>query len=311
MTIENEMLKLVEVSKMYYEDNKTQAEIAKVLGVSRPLISKMLNRAKEIGIVKIEIRELFSSNDLLMKQMKEIFNIRGGLIVPEAKTEYITQQTILSHGIKYIKEELPKVSNVGIGWGYTIGNIIEEIQKSEDNCTFKGEVYPLVGMANIPNKGYHPNELISVFSNSTGFSPVFLYAPAFPTSSEERDIYLKTENYQSMEKKWDNIDTIILSVDNYPQVPDQATAIRFGKKLTKEKAIGSFLSYYFNKDGEIIKSDSDYVIQIPLEKLKKAKKVIAICSDSSIDSITGALKTGYITHVITDEKKATQIIINK
>jgi DNA-binding transcriptional regulator LsrR (DeoR family) len=79
----SEMTKLVEVSKMYYENNMTQAEIARKIQVSRPLVSKMLSRAKELGIVKIEIRSLFSSNDLIMGQIKNIFNIKGGLVVPQ------------------------------------------------------------------------------------------------------------------------------------------------------------------------------------------------------------------------------------
>ncbi|WP_255624814.1 hypothetical protein [Clostridioides sp. ES-S-0108-01] len=38
----------------------------------------------------------------------------------------------------------------------------------------------MVGMVNIPNKGYNPDELISAFSNSAGFSPVFLYVLVSP-----------------------------------------------------------------------------------------------------------------------------------
>ncbi|MCT4604892.1 MAG: transcriptional regulator [Marinisporobacter sp.] len=307
----SEMTKLVEVSKMYYENNMTQAEIARKIQVSRPLVSKMLSRAKELGIVKIEIRSLFSSNDLIMGQIKNIFNIKGGLVVPQGKTEYITKQTVLNHSIRYIKDMLPEINKIGLGWGYTVGALVDELGKIEDGTMYEGEICPLIGTANIPNKGYHPNEMVRIFSNNTGLKPFFMHAPAFPTTKEEKNIYLQTENFRTISEQWDDLDAVIMSVGSFPSVPDQATAIRFGKKLIKEKAVGVFLSYYFNKEGKIIKSENDHVMHIPLDKLGRSKKVIAICIDTSVDAIIGALRTGFITHIITDEKIATEVIMNK
>ncbi|WZL74561.1 sugar-binding domain-containing protein [Clostridiaceae bacterium 35-E11] len=70
-------------------------------------------------------------------------------------------------------------------------------------------------------------------------------------------------------------------------------------------------SYYYNKEGQIIKSEDDHVIHIPLEKLSRARKVIAICTDASVDAIIGALRSGFITNIITDERTATDVIMNK
>ena len=56
-TAEAEVQKLVEVARMYYERNMTQAEIAAKLGVSRPLVGKLLEKAREMGIVNIEIKD--------------------------------------------------------------------------------------------------------------------------------------------------------------------------------------------------------------------------------------------------------------
>ncbi|MCT4595794.1 MAG: transcriptional regulator [Anaeromicrobium sp.] len=307
----NEVAKLVEVSKMYYEDNMTQAEIGRKIQVSRPLVSKMLSRAKELGIVKIEIRSLFSSNDLIMGQIRNVFNIKGGVIVPQGKTEYITKQTVLNHSIQYIKDMLAETKSVGLGWGYTIGALVDGLEKIEDASRYEGEICPLIGTANIPNKSYHPNDLVRIFSNSTGLKPSFIYAPAFPTTKEEKDIYLQTENFRSIDEQWDSLDIVIMAVGNFPSVPDQATASRFGKKLIQEKAVGVFLSYYFNKDGKIIKSKDDHVMHISLEKLSRAKKVIAICINASVDAIIGVLRTGFVTHIIMDEKTATEVIMNK
>ena len=89
--------KMVEIAKMYYEENLTQNDIAKRLGVSRPLVSKMLADAREAGIVTIQIKSPFVSNEFLMEEIKKIYNIDGGMVIPQSDTDYLTDQVILNN----------------------------------------------------------------------------------------------------------------------------------------------------------------------------------------------------------------------
>lgn len=47
--------KLAYVARRYYLDDQKQSDIAQELGVSRPLVSRMLSEARELGIVEIKI----------------------------------------------------------------------------------------------------------------------------------------------------------------------------------------------------------------------------------------------------------------
>lgn len=44
-----EIRRLIHVASLYYEKEMTQSEIAKEMNVSRPLVSKMLSRARGYG----------------------------------------------------------------------------------------------------------------------------------------------------------------------------------------------------------------------------------------------------------------------
>jgi len=46
---------LFRIAQMYYEDDLTQEEISKELHISRSNISKMLKRARNVGIVEIVV----------------------------------------------------------------------------------------------------------------------------------------------------------------------------------------------------------------------------------------------------------------
>ena len=53
--------RMVTVARMYYEQDMTQNEIAKVLGISRPLVSILLSEAKACGIVTFQIHDVANS----------------------------------------------------------------------------------------------------------------------------------------------------------------------------------------------------------------------------------------------------------
>ena len=43
---------LVHVAQLYYHQNLNQSEISKIVGLSRPTVSRMLEEAREVGIVE-------------------------------------------------------------------------------------------------------------------------------------------------------------------------------------------------------------------------------------------------------------------
>ena len=51
----DEMEPLVTAAIMYYQAHRSQEQIARHLGVSRPTVSRLLARARQLGIVRIEI----------------------------------------------------------------------------------------------------------------------------------------------------------------------------------------------------------------------------------------------------------------
>lgn len=306
-----DILKLVEISRLYYERNLTQADIAKRMNISRPAVSKLLSEARIRGIVRIEIKSPLMSDESLLKDLSEAYNLKGGLVVPSGSADgRLNTQLLISQASLYFEKILPDVDKVGLGWGDTMGRIVDGLKDISAGLNKKACVCPVIGSAPNDIKWYQSNELTRVFAEKTGFSPFYLHAPAFPVSLENKKLFLNTIENQDILKLWHELDVIILGIGTYPSVPDQATAARFGDLLRKKKAVGMIATYYFDIDGNIIKSKDDIVIRIALEDFKRADKVFVIGGGGKkINSIRGTLKTGLVTHLITDDRTA-QALIN-
>jgi deoxyribonucleoside regulator len=305
-----DILKLVEISRLYYDGDLTQAEIAKRMNISRPVVSKLLQEARLRGIVKIDIKSPLMSDESLLDELCDVYNLKGGLIVPSGSAdEKFLARLIISQAALYVAKLLSKVTRIGLGWGDTIGRLVDKL-KGPPSVEFGiGYVCPVIGSASNDIKWYQTNELARAFAEKTGFKPHYLHAPAFPGSLENKKLFENTIEYQELSKCWRELEMVILGVGTYPSVPDQATAARFGNLLREKKAVGMIATHYFNRDGKAISSKNDIVIRIARDDLERIDKVFLIGGgEKKINAVRGTLKTGLVNHLITDEKTAQALI---
>jgi DNA-binding transcriptional regulator LsrR (DeoR family) len=305
-----DILKLVEISRLYYERDLTQAEIAKRMNISRPAVSKLLQEARLRGIVKIDIKSPLMSDESLLDELCGVYNLKGGLIVPSGSAdEKLLARLIISQAALYIEKLLSKVTRIGLGWGDTIGRLVDELKGHPSVESGIGYVCPVIGSAPNDIKWYQTNELARAFAEKTGFTPHYLHAPAFPVTLENKKLFENTAEYQKISKHWQELEMVILGVGTYPSVPDQASAARFGNLLREKNAVGMLATYYFNGDGTLIDSKDDIVIRIAAHDLVRIGKVFLIGGGKKkINAVRATLKTGLVNHLVTDEKTAQALI---
>lgn len=304
MSISNKKAeKLLMVAKKYYEEEKTQNEIAKELGVSRPLISRMIHEAREYGIVKIELCPIGSGNNLLLNQVRNLFALKDGIIVRDKANDNETNKMVTEQIIEYLHKEMPHIKNVGLGWGSMMGKVLNCMPLIvPKNGQRQLEIVPLIGNSSVSNRNYHTNESVRIFAEKTGGDAKYLYAPALAENQIEYDTILQLENVKAVEEVWRELDLAVVNIGNYPSTPDFGSAVRFGSLLQEKKVVGRILNYYVTQDGEILNSDHDYAIQIPLQTLANAGTVLGICaSNVTPRALLGALHSGILTAVIAPE----------
>ena len=72
---------MYKIAKMYYSEKLNQSEIAKRVGLSRPQISRYLNRARETGMVEITIYEpLELTKKEIELKLKNLLNLKKVLV---------------------------------------------------------------------------------------------------------------------------------------------------------------------------------------------------------------------------------------
>ena len=294
---QEKLQKLAYVAQRYYLDDWKQSDIAKELGVSRPLVSRMLQEARELGVVKIMVCPPVSQGEALVEQLRRSTSIRDGVLVEDGADDDATNQR-LSQGAVQLLWQL-RSRRLGIGWGHLIGQLVTWLEEHPQLSSTVTDICPLVGNASIPARNYQSNENVRLIAQQLGAAPHFIYLPALPDSLEEKQLLCSSEIYRQIQTQWDKMDTALVNIGNYPSSPDFASLVRYGDLLQQEHTCGRLLVYYFNPQGKVIQSEQDFAIQIPLEQLRRCPNIIGVCSaNTSVRALQGALKSGLFTHLV-------------
>lgn len=289
--------RLAYVARRYYLEDRKQSDIARELGVSRPMVSRLLAEARALGVVEITVHDPETRTARLMERLRRMGSVQGGVLIDDGGDSDGANR-LLSEGAVQLLWQLG-AQRLGVGWGYLIGQIVNWLEQNPQTDSPVTDICPLVGNASIPARNYQSNENIRLMAQQLGAAPHFLYLPALPESLEEKEVLCSTEVYRQIYRQWETLDTALVNIGDYPSSPDFASLVRYGSLLQEQRACGRMLVYYFNEDGHVIQSEQDFAIQIPVDVLSRCQNIIGVCSaNTSAKAVRGALRSGLLTHIV-------------
>lgn len=302
--------RMVTVARMYYEQDMTQNEIAKALGISRPLVSILLTEAKACGIVTFQIHDIANSRQLLVNQLETKFPGIRFQIVPDEANPDDTDNLLAKTAFHFCFHQLTDVKNIGIGWGSMLSRMTTVVEEGTagKNRTDKN-IFPLVGGIRTSYRGYHTNEIVRMIGEKTGSDVHYLYFPAFFEETSDLEYLKGMEDFQFINQLWNDMDVALISISNYPSYPDVGVKYRFGNDLMKKNAVGRLLAYYYDVKGSLIDPWINGAMQPDIQQLQNTDQVVAVCSTQlKPECVIGALLTNVIKTAIIPESLAEKVI---
>ncbi len=307
-----EKREMVRVAKLYYLNGLTQAEIAKKLGVSRPVISKMLQRAKDTGIVEIYIRDETVSMVELEQQLEAALRLDEVIVVPAhgSKNEELIKQQVAKAAAQYLPKWIRNKRRIGISWGTTLYHLVNEYPFERHH---KMKVYPLVGGIGRHRIEIHSNQLAYEFSKKLGGSCEFLYAPAIADSMELKRQLVDSPDIRSILEEARRVELAIVGIGN----PYESTMTEMGylkdedlRQLREGQAVGDISSRFLDRTGKPIDNDLNHrVIGIELDELRQIPIVVGVVSGSNkLEAVWSSLRGDYFDKLIIDEYLAEALL---
>lgn len=291
------------VAKLHYESDMSQVDIAKRMGVSTATISRLLQRARVEGIVRIEIRDIVAP-EALRDRLIAALGLRRAAVV-DAPAAGVLEALAAPLGELLKGAGLGAGSVLAIGWGRAVSAVMQT------------GLPPLPGIITVPATGgmqqhaphFQVNEFVRLAAGHTGGTPHFIHAPYLP-SAETRAAFLADPSIADSVALWDRIDAAIVGVGlpHAVNAPEASAATPSEQLLSN--AVGDVIRHYFDRDGTLIQWDGEArMIAASAAQLRAASLVIGVAAgESKAGAIIGAARAGFITALVTDTRTAEAVL---
>lgn len=291
------------VAKMHYEADMPQVAIAKKLNVSTATVSRMLQRARALGIVKIEVSDPARPDEISEKLVDKLGLKRAAVVDTPSTGVLASLAAPLSDMLK--EEGLSKGSVLGIGWGRAVREVI-----AAGLPRMPGVIaVALNGGLQQPAPHFQINEFVRQAAEQIGGAPRFLHAP-YLSSAELREALLGDALVRQVTSLWDQLDCTIVGVGlpHAINAPEASAATPSEQEIGG--AVGDVIRHYVDLGGNALHWDGEHrMIAATPDQLRKAKLSIGVAAAiEKAPSIIGAARSGMISALVTDTATAQAIL---
>lgn len=297
-----------EVCWHYYVNEMTQAEVAAALGVTRLRVNQAIQRAKSLGVVKVQIESPFLARIELQQQLQSRLGVARAIVAPahrEAYDYHVPAGAALAGYLVDCLRTRPWTT-IGVSWGMTLKAAIERLPRQPQPGL---EIVSMIG-------GTTTGASFNAFGIASGFAERFdaryslLAAPIYLSEGIDREVFLSQEIFEAHFRKCQALDAAVLVVgDISPRSYLVSTGLPTEvepEELAAAGAVGDLLGRFLDRDGvEIDHPLHQRTIGVDLATLATIpEKILAAAGRHKVDIIRAAARRGLVDTLITDDVTA-------
>lgn len=274
---------ILRISKMYYEMDLGQVEIAKKEGISKSTVSRLLKDGKKLGLIEVHIKEPVLSFGELESQLISRFPLKRAVIVPDL----VGDPKILLHDVCLaLAQDLPHFvdddSILGIAWGTTL----ETLSKLLPDIKRRG--VSVIQLNGGYSRAVYESSALNILKNFVACVDGIGYqipAPAVVDASFIADAIKQDSQVAHILSMAERCHTAVFSVGSLtrPSIIYEMGLLSDAQYRDMEAlgCVGDACSHFINAQGDVFDEAWDRrVIAAPLSVIKAAKNKLMVASCS-------------------------------
>lgn len=304
---------LAQVAAMYYEQEMTQNEIGKKLGLSRVKVYRLLREAKVSEVVQIRISWPIERQPQTERALKQSFGLKDVFVL---KTNAANGSPLLRRlgqlGAQYLEQILQDGMTLAICMGSSTYEVINAVSP---DLQAHVRVAQATGSIPFALHEFDSSAIARQLAQKLGGEVLYLSSPLIANSVEAAAVLRNQTDIKHTLAAAAQADVALLGIGNLD--PNKSRFVQGGfmtserlSDLMSEGAVGDMAGQIFTKAGEPYPGPyNQQVIGVSIDDLRRIPTVIAVAAGrQKAAAILGALRTGALKVLVTDDQAAKEVL---
>lgn len=303
---------LGKVCTLYYMRDQTQQEIAELLRLSRPTVSRLLREARALGFVQITVaspRGLFLDLEMRLEDQFRLETVN--VVECQSGSPDDLRRQIGGAAANYLARTLRPGEKIGMAWGTTLSAMVNAMSPMP---TADVRVVQILGGIGPPAAAEHASELVRRLAQLLDARAVLLPAPGVLATQAVRDVLRDDPHVRTALNQLDGLDTVFVglgSLTSNAVLRDRHAPWRQAREeLRARGAVGDIALRFFDAQGSPVRTMlDDRILGISTRQLRGTGRVVAVAGGpEKVDAIAAALEAGIVKVLITNRMTAEALV---
>ncbi|MGE4548753.1 MAG: sugar-binding transcriptional regulator [Intestinibacillus sp.] len=302
---------LVRVAELYYQQGLSQQEVGQITNLSRPTVSRLLDEARETGVVEIIVHSPVLKNPQLSYAIRTTFGLRDAIVIAGNHEYDKALRRCAEAAANLLSTVLDNNQTLGISWGKPLQYLCDAMKP---RSYYNLNVVQMAGCLGTGNPHFDGLELALEISKKLDGTYSNIYAPVYVDNKLVYQHLIAEPQIETTLKKALTTDVIVTGVGS---LQDPASTLQMAGYYTDKQrmemlgmgAVGHLLARMFDKDGQEIPIPGRYTISAPLDAMHHAGWSIGITASAmKAEAVLGALHGKYLNALVIDETLAYRLL---
>lgn len=300
------VVQAVAAARRYYLDGASKSDIAVELGLSRFQVARLLELARQRGIVRIEIAEPPQLHVELAGRLAERYGLRGAVVVRPLDGSDESRRAQLGQACAELLTRTLRASDVlGISWGRTLHAMVGHLTKLPP-CT----VVQMVGSVPTLELNVNSMELVRRVADCAGGRVYPLHVPLLVDTPEIAAALRLDPHVSKTVAMFDRLTIAVVGIGAWRaggSTVRAALPTELAAKLDAAGGAADVCSAVFDAGGHELPDmgQQGRFIAISPAQLRAVPEVVGVAGGAAkAEAILAVLRSGLLHRLITDEEAA-------
>ena len=296
----------VRAAWLYYAEGMTQAQVARVMRLSRVKVIALLAAARDAGLVSIRVNAKGAAQLDFERRLVDRFSLHAAIVVPSPAREADVARAVGHAAGAYLGEQLRDGMSIGIGWGETLHHSLKALGERE--VTGLSVVSLLGGITH--SRTVNPATVARRLADAFRADCYQVTAPLVVADPELTETLWAEPGLRELRDRARRADLVLASVGD---LSARATLVR-ERLVTRAElaslraagAVGDLLCRFLDADGRVLDHPANRrMIAVDLDDVRHVPRIVlASGGRRKVAALLAALTALPAQVLITDEAAA-------